>query len=332
MKAVVLRGPKAPIELADWPLPEPKPQEVRLRLLAAALNRRDFWISQGLYPGIQWPVVPGSDGVGVVDSLGSEVSGNWLGQTVLVNPNINWGPSERVQAPDYHILGMPTQGTLAQYLCVSVDRLHPLPAHLSPLEAAAVPLAGLTAWRALFSRGLLKPGQRVLVTGLGGGVALWAIQLARTAGASVWATSGSDEKLAQAADLIDGGINYRQSGWAKELREASGGFDLIVDGAAGADFPALIELVQPGGNIVIYGGTAGNFPAFNAGRLFWKQVNILGSTMGSDSDFVALLDFVEKSLIVPRIDRVYNLSAASKAFDRMNHSEQLGKLVIQIAD
>ena len=332
MRAVVLRGPKEPPELAEWPLPEPQANEVRLRLLAAALNRRDYWISQGLYPSIQWPVVPGSDGVGIVEALGARVSAEWLGQTVLINPNLNWGSDERVQAADYHILGMPTQGTLAEYISVPADRLHPVPAHLSPPEAAALPLAGLTAWRALFSRGQLQVGQRVLVTGIGGGVALWAAQLARTAGASVWATSGNANKLKLAADLIDGGANYSQDGWARQLLEASGGFDLIVDGAGGPGFPALIELVRPGGSIVIYGGTGGNIPAFNPGRLFWKQVNILGSTMGSDVDFVALLDFVEKSQLMPRIDRVVSFAEAPEAITRMARSEQFGKIVIRIGN
>lgn len=332
MKAAVLHSIGELPQIEDLPKPAPVAGEALVRVRAAALNRRDVWIMQGLYPGIRWPVVPGSDGAGEVVAVGSAEDEGWLGRLAILNPNRNWGASERAQAADYHILGMPTQGTLAQYVCVPVDRLHPLPAHLEVESAAALPLAGLTAWRALFARGGLQSGQHVLVTGAGGGVALFAIQFAVAAGASVWTTSGSTDKIANAVKLgAVGGAVYKEDGWAKALLAESGGFDLIVDGAAGAGFPKLIELAKPGGTIVLYGGTAGDFPAFNPGRLFWKQVNVLGSTMGSDADFSSMLAFVQEKRVEPVLDQICDFNDAAQAFIRMSRGDQIGKIVLQVA-
>ncbi|MEO6760625.1 MAG: zinc-binding dehydrogenase, partial [Saprospiraceae bacterium] len=188
---------------------------------------------------------------------------------------------------------MPDQGTFAEYICIPPANIFPKPPPLNWEQAAALPLAGLTAWRALFSRCQLVPGEKLLITGIGGGVALLALQLALAAGAEVWVTSGSEEKLAKALAMgAQGGANYRQPGWDKQLKQTAGGFDVVLDSAAGDGFAALPGLCNPGARIGIYGGTLGKINGFSPQALFWKQISILGSTMGTPADFAAMLDFV----------------------------------------
>ncbi|MEM1324124.1 MAG: zinc-binding dehydrogenase, partial [Bacteroidota bacterium] len=287
---------------------------------AAALNHRDVWIQKGMYPGISYPAVLGSDGVGQHE-----------GQSYIINPNNNWGGDERVQHKHYHILGLPSQGTFAEAVLVDADRLHPKPPHLSDEEAAALPLAGLTAYRALFSRGQLQAGERVLISGVGGGVALFACQFAIAAGADVWVTSGSEEKITRAVALgAKGGANYKTEDWPAQLKEQARGFDVIIDSAGGAGFGELVKLCRPAGRIAFYGGTRGKFPPLSPQLLFWKQVSILGTTMGSDQDFKQMVDFVTQHKITPVVDSVFELSEGQKAFERMDQGLQFGKIVLKV--
>ncbi|MDX5346615.1 MAG: zinc-binding dehydrogenase, partial [Hymenobacteraceae bacterium] len=254
------------------------------------------------------------------------------GMEVLINPNINWGDSEKAQSQEYTILGLPTNGTFAEYVCVAADRVHPKPAHLTFEQAAALPLAGLTAYRALFTRAQLQPAEKVLITGAGGGVALFAIQFAIAAGAEVYVTSGSDEKIARAKEMgARGGINYRQDDWFKQLKKEAGLFDVIIDSAGGDQFAHLVDLAAPGGRIAFYGGTLGKINNLIPGRIFWKQLSILGSTMGSDADFKNMLAFVAKHKLVPEVDSVFPLSETEQAFRKMDAGKQFGKIVIKIS-
>jgi NADPH:quinone reductase-like Zn-dependent oxidoreductase len=199
-------------------------------------------------------------------------------------------------------------------------------------EAAALPLAGLTAYRVLFVRCKAHPGEKLLVTGAGGGVALFCIQFALKMGLEVYVTSGSDDKIVKAKKLgIAGAANYKLESWPDKLKKQAGGFDIIIDGAGGGDFGQLIKLCNPGGRIGIYGGTNGTVPNFSPQHVFWKQLSILGSTMGSDQDFAEMLDFVSQHKIVPVIDSVYSLRESEKAFGRMEKGEQFGKIVLKIA-
>ena len=209
-----------------------------------------------------------------------------------------------------------------------------MPAHLSFEQGAALPLAGLTAYRAAFTRAQVQPGERVLVTGVGGGVALTAAQFCTARGAEVWVTSGSDEKLARAQELgAKGGVSYRAENWSKTLLQQAGGpFDVIIDSAAGAAFNYLLDLVALGGRIVFYGGTLGNITDLPPAKIFWKQLSILGSSMGSPQDFANMLALVTEKKLVPVVDEVLPLAEGEAALRRLEAGAQFGKIVLKIAE
>lgn len=336
MKAIVLREPHQPVELADMPQPQAGPGEIVVQLKAAALNHRDVFVQKGLYPGMQLPVIPGSDGAGIVVEVGDGVNTKWLGREVVINPGLNWGDNMRFYSPQFRILGMPDNGTFAEYIGIGATYVYPKPAHLSFEEAAVIPLGGVTAWRSLMTRGRLQAGERVLITGIGGGVALLALQFAVASGAEVWVTSGSAEKLQRALTLgARGGVDYREADWSKTLMAQTGGgkagyFDLIIDSAGGPGFAKLLEVAASGGRIVIFGGTMGNLTDLLAPRIFFKQLDIMGSTMGTGEEFRAMLNFVEAHKLRPIIDSVYPLADAESALRRMDSGVQFGKIVLSI--
>jgi NADPH:quinone reductase-like Zn-dependent oxidoreductase len=303
--------------------------EVVIRLSAAALNRRDLWITQGLYPNIRLPVIPGSDGAGTVAEVGAGADARWAGADVILNPGIEWGNCQRVQGPEFRILGMPDDGTFATHVVVPAAQLYPKPDHLSWPEAAALPLAGVTAYRALFVQGNLRAGERALITGIGGGVATMALQFAVAAGATVAVTSSSNAKLARARELgAVAGYLYTTENWTDALVRQLGPLDLVVDSAGGDGYGALINSVAPGGRIVNYGATAGPPARLDLFKLFWKQLKLIGSTMGSPADFAAMLQFVNRHRLTPVVDRVFPLEEGVAALERMKQGEQFGKLVL----
>ena len=329
MKALVLTGKDVVPEVQTIADPAPAPGEAVVALKAGALNHRDVWIKLGLYAGIQYPVVPGSDGAGVVESVGAGIDPAWVGRDVIINPSFDWGTSAKVFGDRFTILGNPRQGTLAEKISVPATNLVGKPAHLSWEEAGALPLAALTAWRALFSRAQLRVGERALITGIGAGTALFALQFAVAAGAEVWVTSSSADKLAKARALgAKGGTNYRDAGWAETLGKVGGGFDVIVDSAGGSGFNSLIDLAAPGGRIVFFGATTGTVPEFNPRKVFWKQLSLLGTTMGSPEDFAGMLATVERRSIKPVISEVFPLERAGEAFALMEKGAQFGKIVV----
>ena len=331
MKAMVLNELKSKLVLEERDELVPGAGQVVVQLRAAALNRRDFWITQGMYPGIKLPVVLGSDGAGVVCQVGAGVSEVWLDREVIINPGCNWGNHQEFQSPDFQILGMPQNGTFAEQVLVPVARVHESPGHLDPPLAAALPLAGVTAFRAVFSQAGLKQSEKVLVTGAGGGVATFAVQFGHAAGATVYVTSSSPTKISQAIRLgATAGFNYRDSDWDQQLLEVAGPIDVIVDSAGGLSYDTLLKVAAPGGRIVNYGATAGPAKSVNLFHVFWKQLRLLGSTMGSPADFSAMLDFVNHHKMEPVIDRIIPLADVNEALDRLGSSEQFGKLVLEI--
>jgi zinc-binding alcohol dehydrogenase/oxidoreductase len=331
MKGIVLSlSQESKIQFGDLPKPKCLPGEVLVKIQAAALNHRDEWSRQGRYPNLKDGVVLGSDGAGIVESVGSSKDSSWTGQKVIINPAINWGDSQLAQGKNFEILGIPRNGTLAEYVSVPVDRLVSKPEHLSWEEAAALPLAGLTAFRALVYQGQVEAGQKVLVTGIGGGVAQFSAQFALALGAELSVSSSNPVKLEKAKLLgAKHGFNYQEESWtglAKEVTE--GGFDLIIDGAAGDSLNQLIQVCKPGGRIVLYGATVGNPTKLEARRIFWNQLKVMGSTMGSDLDFSGMIQLVNSKKIKPVIDRIYRLEEALVAFDRMKAGDQLGKIIL----
>lgn len=308
MKALVLRKDSLLVE--DIPTPTCAENYSRLNVLASALNHRDQFIREGLYSRIQLPAVLGSDICGVTAD----------GDRVVVDASLHWGNDARAQDKDYQIIGMPSQGGLAQEVCVPTANLYPAPEHLSDEEAACLPVAGVTAYRALFTRGQLQAGQTVLATGIGGGVATFAMLFATAVGARVLASSRSAAKLERAAE---------HGAEPVDAVRDKGSVDLIVDSIGGDRLVEYLELVRPGGTIVLYGASAGIANNMNLARVFWKQVNILGSTMGTPRDFALMLEFVSRHQVRPIVDSVYTLDNATEAFERMRNADQFGKIVIR---
>ncbi|MBS1528628.1 MAG: zinc-binding dehydrogenase, partial [Bacteroidetes bacterium] len=258
------------------------------------------------------------------------VDKNWLGKEAVINSCHNWGNHEEYQNRDFTILGLPEAGTFAEYVKVKAEYLYPKPAHLSWEQAAALPLAGLTSFRALFVKGHAKKGDKVLIIGVGAGTGVFSLQWAVAAGCQVFVTSGSGEKIERAKQMgACAGVNYKAQDWAEQLKLLAGGFDVVIDSALGKDFDKLPDLCNPGARIVIFGGTAGNIPPLNGRKIFWKQLQILGTTMGSPGDFKAMVDFVNEHKIVPVVDEVFPLAQAQKAIDKMANSAQFGKIVLK---
>ncbi len=330
MQALVLNEIKRPLALEDRPDLEPAPGEVVVRLKAAALNRRDFWISRGMYPGIVTPIVLGSDGAGVVAKVGEGVDDSWMDRETIINPGFGWGGSEAAQEDAFTILGLPRDGTFATEVAVPVEQLRPKLESLTWEEAAALPLAGLTACRALFSQGGLQAGETVLITGIGGGVATFALQFAVAAGTKVWVTSSSKEKIERAGTLgAEGGFDYTTEDWGKACLESAGAPDLIIDSAGGPGYATLIDIAAAGGRIVNYGSTAGPPEKLDLFKVFWKQLRLQGSTMGSPADFDAMLKLVDQHDLKPVVDEVVPLEEGAAAVERMKTSPQFGKIVLR---
>ncbi len=319
MKALVLTEANSLPMYQDAADPIPAEGEVIVDIKAAALNHRDVFVTQGKYANIRFPIILGSDGAGICD-----------GKEVVIYPALNWGDDPRFQGKSFEILGLPRNGTLAEKIAIPATHVFPKPTHLTWAEAAALPLAGLTAYRALFTKGRCKAGDKVLITGIGGGVALFALQFAKAVGAEVWVNSSSDEKIARAIALgATGGANYKTPDWNKQL-EAAGGFDIVIDGAGGEGFGTTLKLCKSGARVVSYGGTIGVVPNFSPQILFWKQLEVLGSTMGTAEEFAAMLDFVATHQIHSVVDQVFALEDGAQAFQRMEVGGQFGKIVLAI--
>jgi len=324
MKALVLNEVRQPLVLQDRPGPKAGSGKVIVKLEAAALNRRDYWITQGLYPGIRCPVILGSDGAGTADFKEKEV---------IINPGYNWGERQEVQSGDFKILGMPDDGTFAEEIAVPQEQLFGKPEHLSWEQAAALPLAGLTAYRALFKQGRLQSSQTVVITGIGGGVACIALQLAVAAGATVIVTSSWQAKIDKALAMgATAGFLYTSEGYASQVKAEFGPVHLIVDGAGGDGYSELIDMVCPGGRIVNYGATAGIPGRLELRKVFFKQLHLVGSTMGSPDDFTAMLDMVGRHEIRPVVDDLFALGEGNKALEKMKVSSQFGKIVLRVGD
>ncbi|MEW6637005.1 MAG: zinc-binding dehydrogenase [Actinomycetota bacterium] len=336
MKAMRLHEIGGPESLVyeDVPEPEPGPGEVVVRLHNAALNRRDAFVTRGMYPGAKaeaLPVILGSDGSGEVAARGDGADGPSEGTEVVINPALYWGDDPAKPGKEYRILGLPDDGTFAQFVKVPAENVFPKPSHLSHEEAAAVPLAGLTAYRALVTRGQVREGETVVIPGAGGGVATFLIQIASALGARVFVTSGSDEKIEQAKELgAEGGVNYNSEDWTKELRSMTGGADLSVDSVGGETFNALLSIAKPGSRIVSFGATAGPVPKLVLPRIFLRHITVLGTAMGTNEEFGAMLELYQERGLRPVINKTFPLEEAADALKYMEEGTGIGKIVLDI--
>lgn len=307
---------------ADVPDPEPEPGSTIVRLEAAALNWHDVLVRQGRY-GSPLPHVPGSDGAGVRMGDGAEV---------VILPSLWWGPDERAPGPGWEILGDHRPGTYAEYVRVPDECVVRKPANLDWAQAAALPLVGLTTYRALFSRARLTSGESLLVLGAGGGVATMAVSLASAVGATVVVTSSSAEKIDAAVGLgATGGVSYRDPGWpaaARALSPDKAGFDVVLD-PVGTWGPAL-EAVRPGGRVVVLGSVSAERADLDVRRFYFGQYDLLGTTMGSPADFSGLLALVEERGIAPPVAREFPLSDTAEAHRFLESGSGFGKVVLRI--
>jgi zinc-binding alcohol dehydrogenase/oxidoreductase len=318
------------VEVAD---PIPGEGEAVVDIVAAALNRRDpwIWLSPGYCP---LPVTLGSDGAGVVSAVGPNVEAVAPGDEVSIDPTLGWGDDEECPTDAFDILGAPTDGTFAERVVVPAANVAPRPSRLSWEECGALSLSGLTAWRAAMTCARAGPGRDLLVTGAGGGVASFAVQLASAVGSRVWVTSSSDEKLARARELgAVGGFRYDDPDWPDHARAATGGrgFDAAIDsyGAAGA-WEQCLRALRRGGTLVGYGDTGGAETTVTVAEVYWEWRRVLGTSMGSPREFRAMLDHVRTAAWRPVVDRVYPLDEIALAARRLGEPDRVGKVVLRV--
>ncbi len=342
MKAAFFRehGNLDNIMYGDLPDPVPGPGQVRIRVRAAALNHLDIFVLGGI-PGIALalPHVMGSDGAGVVESAGPGVTRVSPGDEVVLNPGINCGTCEYCLKGEhslcvtFHLVGEHIAGTFASFVVAHETNAYPKPAALSWEEAAAFPLTFLTAWRMLVTRGRARPGESILIVGIGGGVAVAALQVAKMLGLTVWVTSGSAEKLARAKSLgADFGIDHTAGDFSREVRRLTGkrGVDIVLDSVGKATWKKSIASLAKGGRLVTCGATTGPNPEEDIARIFWNQLSIHGSTMGTHGEFADMLRIFRDGRLRPVVDSVFPLSGAKEALARLEGKRQFGKIVLRI--
>jgi len=342
VRAVGIRthGELGVVHIEDFAAPSAAPGEVVLDLRAAALNHLDIWVRKGGRATIPMPHVLGSDGAGVVAEVGPGVSGVKVGDEVVVSVGLSCGAceacgrGEQSECASFGIIGLSRPGVFAERAAVPAANLLPKPKGLTWEEAAALGIAYATAWRMLFTRAKLRPGETVLIHGIGGGVALAALQFATHAGAEAIVTSSSDEKLRRAGELgAARGINYRKTpDVAAAVREATGGrgADVSVNTVGAAAWPVDLAALRKGGRAVVCGVTTGAEAPTNLQALYWNQLSLLGSTFASHEDFRLMLGTVAAAGIKPVIDSVFPLGRAVEAMARMERGEQFGKIVLTI--
>jgi len=330
MRAIVHQGSGLEgLQLVDRPDPEPGTGECIVRLHAAALNHRDLWVCKGRDPAAP-PVVLGSDGAGEVVAVGRGVRRPKIGDAVVINPGLNWLRGDRAPPASFEILGDPTDGTFADFICIPANNLEPKPEHLAWSEAAALNLSGLTAWRALVTQGAIVPGANVVIPGIGGGTALTAMQIALAQGARVFVTSSSEEKRSRAEDLGAAAAFDSIGEWADAVRAATdgAGADIVVESVGRATWSQSLKALARGGRLVVYGSTSGDIVETNLPPFFLGWQSILGTTMGHRGEFQAMLRFAERRALSPVIDRQFHLEHGIVALQHLATGKQFGKIAL----
>lgn len=333
MKALLLTSADGPASAAiqEMETPSPRAGEVAVALRAASLNHRELWISRGLYPGMTLPTILGADGSGIVTAVGEGVDGALIGRETVLYPGLHWGENEAFPSDRFGLLGMPGPGTITETICVPVENVFTKPAHLTHVQAAALPVAALTAFRGLTVKGNVKSGDTVLITGIGGGVATFALIFAKALGARVFVTSGSDTTLeAATAHGADGAFNYRDESWGKSLRKTAGAINMVFDGAPASAFAGYGRALAMGARVVLYGSTGGPNFTVSAPDLFLRHAAVIGTAMGSPADFGAMLDFISTHKLEPVIDKCFPFADAKDALLYLENGHHFGKVVIEM--
>jgi len=343
VKALVLRKGDKDVKpilhgavLDDVPLRKPDANEVVVKVSAVAFNHRDLWIRRGLYPGIQFDTVLGSDAVGTVVASGKGAHCDLLNKRVFLVPMRGWEADPNGPESRFGILGgcsFPSAGTFAEFVTVSRDQIIVAPSHLKDVNAAAWPLAGVTAWRLVKMNANVQKGDSVLITGIGGGVALVAMQLCLALGAHVFVTSGSAEKIQRAMQMgASGGVNYHEEQWGSALSKVLSGkrLDSVIDSAGGDVFGQIGRNLKPGGIVACYGMTSSPMIPFTM-REVLKGHKLIGSTMGSHKDLIEATEFIAIHKIDPLVSEVLDGWAnIDKGFQVMEKGSQFGKIVVKI--
>ncbi len=329
MKAIRIHEDGGPEVLCyeDAPDPKPGPGEVLIRLRAASLNHLDIWVRRGL-PSVPKPRILGADGAGVIEKLGEGVTGFERGQPVVINPGLEHGSTIRV-------VGEHTQGTHAELAAIPATNVYPLADGLSFEEAAAFPLVFETAYRMLVTKARLVEGEWVFVWGIGGGVATAAFQIAKALGARTIVTSSSDKKLTRARRLgANATVNHLTGDVPAVVAEATEGHgaDVVVEHVGEATWKTSLQVAAAGGRVTVCGATSGANPPAQLHRIWWKQLTVYGSTMGTKEDFEGAYDLVKRKRAKPIVDEVFPLAEARAAHERLEAGEQLGKIVLRIPD
>jgi NADPH:quinone reductase-like Zn-dependent oxidoreductase len=328
------------VAVRELPESEPGPHDIVVRLRAGALNHLDLWtLENALGLEHDFPHILGADGAGEIDAVGSEVRGLPLRSRVLIDPALSCGACEFCRAGEqslctsFRMMGEHTDGLFAERAAVPARNVHPLPAHLSYEEGAALGTTFITAYRMLFTRGRLQPGEWALITGIGGGLALSLFQLAKPVAGKIFVTSSSDEKLQRAMERgADGAVNYENEDVGKAIRALTSkrGVDLVVDSAAGDSLGGSLRALRKGGRLVTAGATAGSPASLDVRRLFWNQLEVIGSTMGSVRDVSNMLRMVAGTEMRPIIHRKYELEDAPEALRELKTGAHFGKIVLTI--
>lgn len=323
MKAAVIHSWGGPEQFSVETVPDPEPAsgEVIVELRASALNRHDALVRQ-IGRGFPTPSILGIDGVGIRRDTDEKT---------LIYPGLNWGGNQAAPGKDFTILGDSTNGTYAELIALPEENLFAVPEHLSWSEAATLPCAGVTAYRAMFTRAALKPGETVLVIGAGSGVSTFAIMFGAAVGARVLATSSSLDKIESVRSIgVEQGFLYTDSDWVQQVLDATnGGVDVVIDGA-GANLAESMGCLKPGGRIAVFGSTAGKTATIDIPELYFGHVSVLGTTLGSPTDFAGMLGLVAKHRIRPVIDSTFSLKEISAAHRYLESRNHLGKIVLSL--
>lgn len=330
MRAIIHEGKTGfeGLQLKDIESPDVQGKDILVRVHTAGMNRRDLAVVTKRHTANDPALVPGSDASGTIEAVGDQVEKFQVGDEVIINPGLGWHKKSDAPPEGFQIVGLPYDGTFAEFYKTTEDHVEKMPDHLSFEEAGVLPLAALTAFRALFSRGNLQPDQTVLLPGIGSGVLTFALKFAKAIGSKVIVTSRSSEKQQEALRLGADVAIDTESDWNKELEGHS--IDLVIESIGEATFEKSLGIVRKGGTVVTFGATTSDHVSINIREFFYGQYNLLGSTMGSGEEFREMLAFVSEHGIKPQLDQLFELEDYEEAFNYLQDTKNFGKIGFKI--